>query len=216
MKRSYIPPVTVLIILLGAAAGMLLCPPVSSWVKGIFMLFQQGSAHVLLGFISGSDHPALAAVFLSAWQSAFLPWQPCRTATAAAAVMGPAAASALCTAGKLLASCLWYSLARGLFYPLSGRVAGRRAMGPLMALGLLFPGWTAPLSAVSGVLAAPPAAALLLMALAAAPQVLLTSYLCSLMSTALSAPWSWVSPALGVVTALIAVRTLAGHRKGRS
>ena len=201
MKRSYIPPVTVLISLLGAAAGMLLCPPVSSWVKGIFMLFQQGSAHVLLGFISGSDHPALAAVFLSAWQSAFLPWQPCRTATAAAAVMGPAAASALCTAGKLLASCLWYSLARGLFYPLSGRVAGRRAMGPLMALGLL---------------AEPPAAALLLMALAAAPQVLLTSYLCSLMSTALSAPWSWVSPALGVVTALIAVRTLAGHRKGRS
>lgn len=217
MKRSYIPSVAALVFVLGAAGIVLLWPPAAAWTKGIFMLFQQRSAHVLLGSINGSAHPALTTTLLSAWQGAFLPWQPCRTVVAAAAVMGPAAAAALCLAGRLLASCLWYGVARSLFYPFAKRSLGRRVLWPAVSLGLLLPGWTAPLAAVPGALAAPSGAALPLMVLAAAPQLVLTACLCSLMSTTLSAPWSWVSPGLGVITALmIAVLTLTGPAKRRS
>lgn len=217
MKRSYIPSVAAIVFVLGAAGIILLCPPVTAWIKGIFMIFQQRSAHVLLGYISGSNHPVLTTILLSAWQGAFLPWQPCRTAIAAAAVMGPAAAAALCLVGRLLASCLWYGFARSLFHPFAKKSLGRRTLGPAVALGLLLPGWTAPLAAVPGALAAPSSAALPLITLAAAPQLVLTVCLCSLMSTTLSAPWNWVSPGLGIITALmITVLTLTGPAKRRS
>lgn len=217
MKRSYIPLVAAIAFVLGAAGVILLCPPAAAWIKGIFMIFQQRSAHVLLGSISGSAHPPLTTILLSAWQGAFLPWQPCRTAIAAAAVMGPAAAAVLCLLGRLLSSCLWYGFARSLFYPFAKNSLGRRALGPAVALGLLLPGWTGPLAAVPGALAAPSSAALPLMVLAAAPQLVLTACLCSLMSATLSVPWSWVSPGLGVITALvITVLTLTSPAKRRS
>lgn len=215
MKRSYIPFALSLAALLAAAGAGLFCPPVRSWAAGMFMLFQQRSAHVLLGYISGSGHPALATVLLSAWQSAFLPWQPCRAAVAAAAAMGPAAAILLCLIGRALACGLWYLLVRGLFCPFAKKTWGRRSLAPAAALGLFFPGWTAPLAAVPGALAAPVGPALLLMVLAAAPQLILTARLCSLMSAALASPWRWVSPGLGVIAALAAVLP-AGRAKGRS
>lgn len=219
MKRFHVSQLTVLLLLPGAALLFLLCPPAANRVKGMFMLFQQRSAHVLIGYIQSSGCAPLAAVLLAAWQGAFLPWQPCRTVIAAAAVLGKPLAVLLCLAGQLLACGFWYFLSRGLVSPFftgDGKAGRRRpAAWYAAAAGLFVPGWAAPLSAVPGALGARARTAVPLLALAALPRLALTACLCSQMSAALPFPWSWVSPGAGCIAVLTSVWARRAHARHR-
>ena len=166
----------------------------------------------------GYDAP-LAAVLLAAWQGAFLPWQPCRTVIAAAAVLGKPLAVLLCLAGQLLACGFWYFLSRGLVSPFftgDGKAGRRRpAAWYAAAAGLFVPGWAAPLSAIPGALGARARTAVPLLALAALPRLALTACLCSQMSAALPFPWSWVSPGAGCIAVLTSVWGRRAHARRR-